>query len=183
MGRRNSTMINLATIRAFVDQAAEQKVDVVLFPECCISGYWFLRNLSREEIVALAEPVFDGPSSRELVQLAAENKMTIGAGLVEIAPDGTVEQHRVTGKQEMFVYSGIALRPGHDEVLFQRRIVAFAEVWVALPDEVRVELAQEATVGSADEKDTARGFHNFVDLRNGYSACFLAKIRQSVRRV
>jgi predicted amidohydrolase len=78
---------NLDKIRAFVEQATRQGVEVIAFPECCITGYWFLRHLSRADFAALAEPVFAGPSSQELAALAKENKMTIGAGLIEIAED------------------------------------------------------------------------------------------------
>jgi len=79
---------NLDKIRGLVKGAARQGVEIIAFPECCITGYWFLRHLSRHELVELAEPVFDGPSSRALLTLAVENQMTIGAGLVEIEEDG-----------------------------------------------------------------------------------------------
>ncbi|GAI73118.1 unnamed protein product, partial [marine sediment metagenome] len=79
---------NLAKIEYFVRQAAGQGVELVVFPEACITGYLFLRQLSRKELESLAEPVFDGPSSQALMSLAKQHKMTIGAGLVEIAGDG-----------------------------------------------------------------------------------------------
>jgi N-carbamoylputrescine amidase len=98
---------NLEKVRGFVERAAREGVHLTLFPECCITGYWFLRHLSREELAALAEPVFGGPSSLELVALAKQHGMTVGAGLVELAedgalyntyvvamPDGTVRRHR-----------------------------------------------------------------------------------------
>ena len=98
---------NLQTIRRFVGQAAEQDVRLIVFPECCITGYWYLRNLSRDELAEIAEPVPSGPSSQALAKLAAEHDMTIGAGLVEIdsagtlyntwvaaMPDGRIERHR-----------------------------------------------------------------------------------------
>ena len=78
---------NLDKIRAFVEHAARQSVEIIAFPECCITGYWFLRHLSRAAFAALAEPVFAGPSSQELMAMAKENQMTIGAGLIEIAED------------------------------------------------------------------------------------------------
>jgi predicted amidohydrolase len=78
---------NLNKIRSFVGEAARRSVEMIAFPECCITGYWHLRHLSREALMALAEPVFDGPSSQALVSLAKEHEMTIGAGLVEIAED------------------------------------------------------------------------------------------------
>ena len=81
---------NLGKVRAFVKRAAGQEVDLVAFPEMCITGYWHLRHLSRDEIGALAEPVPAGPSTQELVALAKAHNMTIGAGLIERAEDGTL---------------------------------------------------------------------------------------------
>lgn len=85
--------VNLAKIAAFVKHAAAtspagKPVELIVFPECCITGYTFLRKLTREQMQALAEPVPDGPSSQALSVLAKEYKMTIGAGLIEIAGDG-----------------------------------------------------------------------------------------------
>lgn len=98
---------NLEKIRGFVEQAAREQVEIILFPECCLTGYWFLRRLSRAELAALAEPVFDGPASQELIALSKRHGMTVGAGLVEVAedgalyntyvvamPDGTARRHR-----------------------------------------------------------------------------------------
>jgi len=92
---------NLAKIAAFVrlarlssgGQAAEsgrtaRPVELIVFPECCITGYSFLRKLTREQMQALAEPVPDGPSSQALMALAKKYSMTIGAGLIEMAGDG-----------------------------------------------------------------------------------------------
>ncbi len=74
---------NFAKIEAFARQAATRGARIVAFPECCITGYWFLRNLTREQLVELAEPVPDGPSTRRLLALAKHHGTTIGAGLVE----------------------------------------------------------------------------------------------------
>jgi predicted amidohydrolase len=79
---------NLETIRWFVRRAAGDGVQLAVFPECCVSGYWHLRKLARDELVALAEPVPDGPASRVLLELSAAYRMTIGAGWIEVAPDG-----------------------------------------------------------------------------------------------
>jgi predicted amidohydrolase len=98
---------NLAKIRSFVEDAAAQNVDLIVFPEMCITGYWHVRKLSQAEIESLAEPVPSGPSTQELLTLAAAHQMTIGAGLIEITdneelyntfvvamPDGRVASHR-----------------------------------------------------------------------------------------
>ena len=79
---------NLEKIRQFVAQAARRKVEIISFPECCITGYWHLRHLTREQLADVAEPVFDGPSSQALMSLAREYRMTIGAGLIEITKEG-----------------------------------------------------------------------------------------------
>ena len=79
---------NLSIIERFVSDAAARKVDLIIFPECCISGYWFLRTLEREEIATLAEPVPGGDSSQKLLELAKASGITIGAGLVEVDENG-----------------------------------------------------------------------------------------------
>ena len=45
---------NLDKVRRFTAEAAEQGVELVVFPEMCITGYWFLRDLSRDELVELS---------------------------------------------------------------------------------------------------------------------------------
>src|SRR5436190_7993241 len=79
---------NFHKIEAFVERAARQDVRLIIFPECCITGYWFIRNLPVEALAQMAEPVFNGPSSRRLIELAKKSGMTIGAGLVEAGPAG-----------------------------------------------------------------------------------------------
>src|SRR5438094_455816 len=78
---------NLATMERFVQSAAARNVEIIAFPECCISGYWHLRNLSRDELTALAETVPAGPSSQRLLALSGQHGMTIGAGLIELGND------------------------------------------------------------------------------------------------
>jgi len=68
---------NLAKISKFVAQAANEDVQIITFPECCITGYWFLRHLPREQFAELAEPVPDGPSTRAIVELATQYRMTV----------------------------------------------------------------------------------------------------------
>lgn len=98
---------NLSIIRRFVEQAKKQDVQMIVFPECCITGYWTLRNLSREELNELSEPICEGPSSQALHDMAIEFDMTIGAGLIErdengnlynsyivAMPDGMCASHR-----------------------------------------------------------------------------------------
>ena len=79
---------NLGRVRHYVSDAAKAKVEIIAFPEMCLTGYWHTRKLSRNEMEALAEAVPDGPSTQELLRLSAHHGITIGAGLIERAPDG-----------------------------------------------------------------------------------------------
>src|SRR5947208_14722130 len=79
---------NFGRIRHFVTEAARARVELIAFPEMCLTGYWHMRKLSRTAFEALAEPVPDGPSMRDLLDLSRQHGLTIGAGLLERAPDG-----------------------------------------------------------------------------------------------
>ncbi len=81
---------NLGRIRHFVVEAGRSGVEMIVFPEMCIPGYWHIRKLSREEVEALAEPVPDGPSAEILLGLSEEYGMSIGAGLIERAEEGSL---------------------------------------------------------------------------------------------
>ncbi len=81
---------NLAKVEAFVERAAEKRVGLIAFPEMCVTGYWHVRNLAREEVEALAEPVPGGPSTERLLALSRRHDMTVGAGLIERAEDGSL---------------------------------------------------------------------------------------------
>ena len=97
---------NFAKIEEFVRKAALQNVDILLFPEGCITGYWFWRNLTEAQLHELAEPLFTGPSSTRLMTLSKAFGITIGAGLLEIdddrlfnsyvvaMPNGEYQKHR-----------------------------------------------------------------------------------------
>ena len=97
---------NFAKVEAFARRAAAQGVQILVCPECCITGYWYLRKLTREGLSTIAEAVPEGESTQRLIGLARETGMTIGAGLVEAEggrfyntyvvamPDGRVERHR-----------------------------------------------------------------------------------------
>jgi len=82
--------VNFEKINTFVKQAAARRVELIVFPEMCITGYWHVRNLSREDVNSLAEFVPSGPSTQALLALSAAHGMTIGAGLIERAENGSL---------------------------------------------------------------------------------------------
>src|SRR6185369_3090385 len=105
--RANDKAYNLSVIARFAGEAAAAGVQILAFPEMCITGYWHVRNLGRDALEALAEPIAGGPSVETVRDLARRHRMTIGAGLIERSadgrlfntyavclPDGTVHHHR-----------------------------------------------------------------------------------------
>jgi len=117
---------NFLTLERFVEHAAAAGARVVVFPECCVSGYWFIRNLTPDALAALAEPIPDGPSTERLLALARRHQVSIGAGWVEAAeadkfhnsyvvalPDGTFHRHR---KLHAFEHS--LIRSGSEFTVF-----------------------------------------------------------------
>ncbi len=86
---------NLGRIRHFVTEAARSRVELIAFPEMCLTGYWHVRKLSRAAFHELAEPVPGGQCTRELLELSREHGMTIGAGLLERGSDGVYNSYVV----------------------------------------------------------------------------------------
>ncbi len=86
--RAGDTPFNLARIESFVEQARTAGVKMLVFPEMCVTGYWFVRKLDRARLEALAEPIPAGPSVSRVRQLAMDNDMLIGVGLLEAGEDG-----------------------------------------------------------------------------------------------
>ena len=126
---------NMGRIRAFTAEARAHDVDLLVFPEMCITGYWHLRKLSREEIEELAEPVPSGQSTRELLSLAASSGMTIGAGLIEQAGDGTL-------------YNTYVVAMPNGEIARHRKLHCFISEHMASGDEYTVfDIPQGARVG------------------------------------
>ena len=124
--RPSDKAANLAIIHQFTARAAQQGVEILAFPECCITGYWHLRKLPRDALEALAEPVPDGPSCQQLRAWSERYGLTLGAGLVEreetgrlynsffvAMPDGCWACHR-----KLHVFVSPYLTPGDRYTVF-----------------------------------------------------------------
>jgi predicted amidohydrolase len=81
---------NMDKIHSFLQQAAEHAVDLIAFPEMCLTGYVHVRDLERDQIETLAERVPEGPATQQLLRLSKELDMSIGAGLIEYDEDGSL---------------------------------------------------------------------------------------------
>lgn len=81
---------NLSRIEALSAKAAQEGSDVIAFHECSITGYTFARNLSKAQMLDIAEPVPGGPSVLKLIRIAGENNIVILAGLFEKDSEGNI---------------------------------------------------------------------------------------------
>lgn len=103
--RPDDKAFNLGRMRDFIDGAAADHLQLVVFPEMCSVGYWHLRNRTPEQLRAIAESV-DGPTVTAIRALAADTGIGIGVGFLEsddsalynsyalCLPDGRVHCHR-----------------------------------------------------------------------------------------
>lgn len=118
---------NLGVIRRLAAKAAAEGADAIAFHECSITGYTFARHLTRDELLAVSEPIPDGPSVRELAAIAREYGVVVLAGLFErderdrifkayvaVDEDGLVAKYR---KLHPFINPNIT--PGDRYVVFE----------------------------------------------------------------
>jgi len=81
---------NLQTIDRLCQTAVQQGAAAVAFHECSITGYSFARNLSKEQLLAIAEFIPDGESIKSLIAIAAKYNIVVLAGLFEKDATGKI---------------------------------------------------------------------------------------------
>lgn len=116
---------NLTVMENLIRRAVMAGAEVISFHEMCITAYTFTKDLSREEMLDLAENVPDGPSVQQLIALSQTYGLPILAGLVEKEDDriyntyvcvdetGLVAKYR---KLHPFISQYMA--PGNEYVVF-----------------------------------------------------------------
>jgi len=117
---------NLSVIESLAGQAASEGSDAIAFHECSVTGYTFARNLTREQLLDIAEPMPGGESIQRLQRIASDNNIFILAGLFEkdsegrifktyvcVGKDGLVARHR---KLHPFIHP--SLTPGDGYTVF-----------------------------------------------------------------
>ncbi len=74
---------NLSVIEKLSRYAHARGASVVSFHELSITAYTWLKNLNKDELFEIAEPVPNGESCNKLIEIAKINEVTILAGLLE----------------------------------------------------------------------------------------------------
>jgi predicted amidohydrolase len=113
--------LNLNNMEGFIKKAADQKADIISFPEICITGYNFiLYTEDRNELFSIAEPVPDGPSVKRIMEMAGKYNIVVLFGLLEkegeeklfncyvtARPDGTFEKyHKIHAFENSLMQQG-----------------------------------------------------------------------------
>ncbi len=81
--RSGDKAYNLAIIEKLAAAAAKEGANVVAFHECSVTGYSFARQLDKEQMLQLAEPIPEGPSLKKLQEIAGKYKISLLVGLFE----------------------------------------------------------------------------------------------------
>ena len=74
---------NLSVMEALSKNASAEGSDVIAFHECSVTGYTFARNLSKNELLDVAELIPEGESTLKLQEIAAGYNIIVLAGLFE----------------------------------------------------------------------------------------------------
>lgn len=123
--RSGDKSYNLSVIENLTKNAINQGAKIVMFHELCVTGYSWLRHLSRNEMLETAEIVPEGESCQSLIRLAKQFKIAILAGILEkehdllfntyvcVTADGLVAKHR-----KLHPFISTYLSPGNSYTVF-----------------------------------------------------------------
>jgi predicted amidohydrolase len=117
---------NLGIMSDLSRQAASKGAQAIAFHECSVTGYTFARNLSKEQLLDVAEFIPNGPSIEKLTSIASENNIAVLAGLFEKDADNKiykayvcVDQNGLVAKfRKLHPFINPHLTPGNEYVVF-----------------------------------------------------------------
>ncbi len=81
--RSGDKAYNLEIIGKLARKAVEEGSRIIAFHECSVTGYTFARNLSRKQMLGLAEFIPEGDTIQKLAGIAKDNDIVVLAGLFE----------------------------------------------------------------------------------------------------
>ena len=118
---------NLLVIDQLSKKAAMEGSDVIAFHECSVTGYTFARNLTKEQMLDLAEIIPEGPSVARLINIAAKHNITILTGLFEKEKDDSlykayvcVDKNGLIAKhRKLHPFINPHLTPGNSYTVFE----------------------------------------------------------------
>jgi predicted amidohydrolase len=117
---------NLAVIEQLAASAAAEGAQVIAFHECSITGYTFARELTKEQMLDLAEYLPESDSVRQLQHIAARYNIAVLAGLFEKDAAGGIfkayvcvdKNGLVASYRKLHPFINPHIQPGNEYVVF-----------------------------------------------------------------
>ncbi len=81
--RSGDKSYNISVIERLAKKASQEGSHVIAFHECSVTGYTFAKDLTKEQMLNLAELIPEGDSILKLTGIARRNNICILAGLFE----------------------------------------------------------------------------------------------------
>jgi len=117
---------NLSVMEALSKNASAEGSDVIAFHECSVTGYTFARNLSKSQLLDVAELIPEGESTLKLQEIAGRYNIIVLAGLFEkdkndriykahvcVGKNGLIAKHR-----KLHPFINPAITPGNSFTVF-----------------------------------------------------------------
>jgi predicted amidohydrolase len=131
--RSGDKLFNLNRIETLATQATAAGAKVVVFHECCISGYSFARRLNEIQMTELSETVPGGASVGRLIDIARRLEITLCAGLFEKDPEGHIYNTYVVVNgdgliaryRKLHPFINAVLQPGNEYCVFDVQGIRF----------------------------------------------------------
>ena len=116
---------NLSRIEYLTELAKNRGADVISFHEMSVTAYTFAKDLTKQEMLNLAEEIPSGKSTKRLLKASQKLKIPILAGLVEKEGDNIynsyicVHENRLIAKfRKLHPFISKHLSPGNQYVVF-----------------------------------------------------------------
>lgn len=117
---------NLSVIEQLAARAAAEGAQVIAFHECSITGYTFARELTKEQMLDLAEYLPESDSVRQLQHIAARYNIAVLAGLFEKDAAGGIfkayvcvdKNGLVASYRKLHPFINQHIQPGNEYVVF-----------------------------------------------------------------
>ena len=123
--RSGDKAYNLSVIDQLTQRAKERGAQVISFHEQSVTGYTFLKDLSYEQLMALAETIPDGESTRKLMDISRKHDVAVLAGILEKEGDQLykayvcVYQDRLLARfRKLHPFINPHISPGNEYVVF-----------------------------------------------------------------
>ena len=123
--RSGDKAYNLSVIDQLTRRAKEKGAQVISFHEQSVTGYTFLKDLSYNQLMALAEAIPDGESTQKLMDISRKHDVAVLAGILEKEGDHLykayvcVYQDRLLAKfRKLHPFINPHISPGNEYVVF-----------------------------------------------------------------